>query len=365
MENQDISTHMDDNIDGGQSEQDLLDAVMRNSPIMDEVADVPLPTEGEEFDDSADSEAEDPEEEEVVSEDDDEEVEVPEVGEDGDDGEEPSTEVDIYTADDLDLDAKLVVKVDGEEQEVSFGDLLKGYQTDAHLSKKGRELGEQQKQLEEERSSKLGELDEIATASSVVLTGTENALSKQYHELTEQIKKARSEGNTYELGELKDKREQIQENYWQARNRREGLMKQVKEAKAEQETKQLEEQLNTFQEVIPTMIPDFSEQVAMDIRDFAMEEGIAEELLNNVVDPTVVKFIDDYRRLKQGVSKGKAKRKAAPAKKALPTKKAPSTVQKKQKKADAVRSKVLSGEGSKADEEAFLKQFANRSLGKT
>ena len=138
---------MDDVQNQDQTEQDLLDAVMANSPIMDEVA-VPLPEEEISDVDPEESADEDPEEvEEAVSEDDEEEYEE-EVEEDADEDaadEAATQDSDVFTADDLDLDAKVMVKIDGEEQEVSFGDLLKGYQTDAHLSKQGRELGEARK----------------------------------------------------------------------------------------------------------------------------------------------------------------------------------------------------------------------------
>ena len=60
----------------------------------------------------------------------------------------------------------------------------------------------------------------------------------------------------------------------------------------------------------------------MGICDFALKKGIAENLLDSVVDPNIVKFIDDYRRMEAGLSKGAAKRKAAPQKKAIPAKKA-------------------------------------------
>ena len=43
------------------------------------------------------------------------------------DGEDDTStqEPEIYTADDLDLDAQVAVKIDGEESAVSFGDLIK------------------------------------------------------------------------------------------------------------------------------------------------------------------------------------------------------------------------------------------------
>ena len=59
-------------VDAGQTEQDLLDAVMQNSPIMDEIA-PPLPNEEELEADPAESEEQDPESEEVEG--DEEEVE--------------------------------------------------------------------------------------------------------------------------------------------------------------------------------------------------------------------------------------------------------------------------------------------------
>ena len=82
----------------------------------------------------------------------------------------------------------------------------------------------------------------------------------------------------------------------------------------------------------------------------------------SVVDPTIVKFIDDYRRLKQGVSKGAAKRKATPAKK-VPAKKAKPAATKKKEKNDMVKARAFREDASKSDIDAFAKQLASRTLG--
>lgn len=362
MSNEQDSTQMDDipAVDNGQSEQDLLDAVMRNSPIMEE-ADVPLPAEEEMYDDPDESDEVDPDEsEEAVSEDYEEGVEEEleeEVG-----GDDASTDPEVYTADDLDLDAKVAVKVDGEELEVSFSDLLKGYTTEQSLSKKGRELGEARKALETEREEKITQLDNIAAASAQMLSGAEQGFAKEYHDIEKKIQEARDNGDTYELGELKDKREQAQAKYWGARRQREGLLETVGKQKEELHQKQFQEQIAHFQEIIPTMIPDFDEKVATSIRDFAMEEGIAEGLLNEIVDPNIVKFIDDYRRLKQGVSKGAAKRKAVPAKKALPTKKAKPASKKAADKAAMTKARAFKENASESDQMDFLRAHASKSL---
>jgi len=354
---------MDDMVsNAGPSEQELLDAVMANSPIMDEVG-IPLPNEEEIVEDPEEVvEEEDPEATESEL---DEEEEYEEEGEEaeGEDGAEaPTQEPEVYTAEDLDLDAKVSVKIDGEEMEVSFGDLLKGYQTDAHLSKKGRELGEAQKALDEEREAKLKEVESIAAANVQMLSANENAHAKHYHAINQKIAEAKENGDTYELPELREQLEDAKQNYWKAKQNKDQLIQKVGEQKQAYEQQQLEQQLAHFQEAIPEMIPDFSDEVATQIREFALEEGIAEGLLDSVVDPTIVKFIDDYRRLKQGVNKGAAKRKAVPAKKAIPAKKAPSK-QKKTTDAEKMRkARAFKEDASQEDQMAFLRDYASKSL---
>ena len=98
------------------------------------------------------------------------------------------------------------------------------------------------------------------------------------------------------------------------------------------------------------------------IRDFAIENGISEGLLDSVVDPHVVKFIDDFRRLKQGVKKGVAKRKAVPAKKALPTKKAPPAKKKVADKEKMVKARAFREDASPEDQMDFLRQHASKTL---
>ena len=360
IDNESLPT--DDVQNQGQSEAELLDAVMKNSPIMEEVG-VPLPEEEVAEDDPVepDEEVEDPASEEVVSEDDGEEVEESEEEDQGEDAA-ATQEPDIYTADDLDLEAKVAVKIDGEETEVSFGDLIKGYTTEQSLSKKGRELGEARKALDAEREEKFSQLEQMAQASVAMLSNTENAYAKQYHDLEAQIEKARANGDTYEMGELKDKRELSQKRYWAARNQRESMVKQVEEQRQKVQQDKFQQDIANFQEVIPDLIPDFDEKVATSIRDFAIEEGIDSALLDSVVDPAVVKFINDYRVLKQGVNAGKAKRKAAPTKK-VPARKATPVKKKEQDREKMVKARAFKEDASVDDQMDFLRQHARRSLG--
>lgn len=357
--------HDDIPVSAEQSEQALLDAVLSQSdfvPATEEEEYVPLPEEHELVDDTVESIDEDDQEEidEIDTEEEDEELEDEELDEDD---EESTQEADIYTADDLDLDAKVRVKVDGEELDVSFADLLKGYQTDASLSKKGRELGDAKKELETEREAKLQEALQLSEASAAVLMKEEAGFAKEYHDLEAKIKEAREEGDTFTLSELKDQRELVSGKYWEARKEREGLQENVNKHRAQEQAKLFEQQVNNFNETIDSHIPGFNQDIAMSIREFAIGEGLAEGIVDTIVDPVVVKLLNDYRILKSGVSKGAAKRKAVPAKKAIPAKKGKTVSQKQADKTKMTKARAFKEDASSDDQMAFLREYAAKSLG--
>lgn len=355
---------MDDSVSmssTGQTEDALLDAVLRGSDFTKDLYDEePLPEmEENEVDPVESDEEEDPEgSDETVTEEESEEEEV----EDTDEDAEATQEAEYYTADDLDLDALVRVKIDGEEVDVSFADLLKGYQTDASISKKGRELGEARKALEEERNNAMREVQEIGQASAAVLMGTEQNLAKEYHDLDKAIDKAREEGDTYELNELKDKREQVQKKYWNARKQREGLQERLKEQQEKVSEELWQKQLSYFNETIQDEVPGFDADMAAEIRSFAISEGIPEDVVDTIADPVVVRILNDFRKLKQGVTKGEAKRKAVPAKKAVPMKKGKTKQEQKQSKQAIIKQRAFSQDASQDDQMAFLRDYAANSL---
>ena len=122
-----------------------------------------------------------------------------------------------------------------------------------------------------------------------------------------------------------------------------------------------DEQLKVFDDTIPTLIPGFNETVAKDIREFALKEGIDEKVLDTIIDPNIVKFVNDYRILKQGLNKGAAKRKVTPTK-SVPVKKSKPVKQKQIEAAQALRQRALSKDSTKEDQNAFLRSLAERSL---
>jgi hypothetical protein len=353
------SASFDDQAYSAQNEAASLDDILRNSPaakllgleesLPEEDKDVPVQDSESDNDVPEDSEDKPKDEDDQESSD-----------EDKDPKDDTSTpEGDLPAEEDIDWDYKVPVTINGKTDYVTLEEIRKGYSTDQHLSNKGRELGELKKQLEQERTEKLKELVEMGTVVHEELTAVETALGSQYHQLTADIEKARTEGDTYTARELKEKREQVQEDYWKARNNREEKTKAIASKLQEQQAERQQELLKVYGETITTMIPDYSDKVAKSIREFAIKEGIPETLLESVYDPVIVKFINDYRKLKTAKETGEVKRKAVTSVKSIPTKGGQPQSQRTREAEQSNRSKVLQGQGSKQDELDFLKRISS------
>jgi hypothetical protein len=275
------------------------------------------------------------------------------------DSKESTPEGDLPTEEEIEWSYKIPVKVDGKLEYKTLEEVRKGYQTDQHLSNEGRKIGEMRKQLEAERNEKLQEVVDMGSQLHAELTSTEATYQKQYGDLTKAIEDARDSGDTYKIRELKEQREDIQEKYWEARNKREETAKKItdhyRKLNEENQTRLLEQ----FNKDIQEKVPGFDGKLSKSIRDFALKEGIPETMLDTVFDASVVKFINDYRKLKQAKEIGQSKRKVAPTSKSVPLKKG--TPQSK-KEADAIqsnRAKVLSGNGDNRDQLEFIKRISS------
>lgn len=344
-----------------QSAQQSLDEIMANSPVAKLLGlDKSLPKEEKVVPAQDEASDEVPEEDDAGSENDDDEGDQETATEDDAEKEddESTPEATLLEEDDIDWTYKIPVKIDGEVKYVTLEEARKGYATDQHLTSKGQQLGEQKKLLDKERNEKLHDLVKMGTVLHTELIAVEQGFETEYHKLTAEIDKAVSEDDSYAAREAREKRELVQEKYWKARNTREAKTKDVTERLQQQQVEQQQAALKVFHETIGTIIPDYSEKVAKSVREFALKEGIPEALLESIYDPAVVKFVNDYRKLKTAKDKGVAVRKAAPTVKSIPTKNGVPAAQKARQSDVATRSKVLSGQGSKSDEMAFLKRIS-------
>jgi len=353
----------DDGSYSAEGESKALADIMRNSPAAALLGLDAQSQSEEEVDDSTPedtSEEQEAQDTDESSEDDlGEDKTEDESEEDTESKDDTSTDADLPSEEDIDWEYKVPVTVDGKTEYKTLEEIRKGYSTDQHLSQKGRELGELKKQIEVERTEKLQEVITLGTVLHEELTLVEATYADQYTKLTAEIEKAKEEGDSYTARELKEKRETAQEQYWAARNKREANMKAVTEKFSAEQLRQQQASLTEYNSRIKDVIPDYSEKVAKSVREFAIKEGIPEVMLDAVYSPEIVKFINDYRKLKVSKDTGAEKRKAAPAAKSIPTKKGQTSSAKQAANQSSLRSRVMSGQSSNTDQMDFLKNISS------
>ena len=347
---------------GVNTEEALFADILKNSAFMkgeESLSDAQVPHPDESTEEEVEELQEDLEEvEESAVSTNEEEVTEPVEGEELS-GDDKSTEAEVFNVDELD-DFSVNVKIDGNTVPVNVKDLVKGYATDQHLSKQGRELGELKKQIDLERTEKLKEIDLLKDTLSNELSGPINALAKEYHEISKSLEKAEAEGDDFEVNNLTNKQTRLQNKYWQAKKAHDEMLGKVQKAKDEAEVQNFNKQVEHFNSTIKDFIPDYSEDVAKANAEFALSKGISQDVLNVIVDPSIVKFIDEFRRMATKQETGAVKRKSVPTRKAVPSKKGRTVAQKANDKALGVRAKVLSGNADKATEMDSLRGFANK-----
>ena len=348
-----------DHSDAGGDADTLFASVFGQSALMGEVL------ESEDVDgvtdDSSDEDLEDDDDSAGDEDNDDDEVTSPDDDDAVDD--DNSTEGDEDSEGDegeVDWDFEVPVKIDGEESNISLEELRKGYATSQHLSKQGRELGDERKAFDTQRTT---ELDKITNAGKILqsqITDTENAAAELYTELKKEIKELRKEGDKFAAIEKQEDLEKAQADYWAARNKRETLEKNLTDITDSEKTKKVNETLKTFNEDILTLIPDFDEERGTKIRAFANEQGLSDEVISTLMDANAVKLIDDYRILKEAQVKGKKRSKNIPSRKRVPTRKS-TTPKTKKKVANAkLNAKIESGEATDAEGFDFLRGIAEK-----
>ena len=248
----------------------------------------------------------------------------------------------------VDMDFRVPVKIDGKQSEVTMEELVANYQTKQSQSKKGDELAEQAKVLDSTR-----EQAEIYARVNAELLQREDAkdVSVLKH-LQDQVDKAFEEDD-FQASKLNNKLTKAKEEYSTRQASRNNLLNGMSQQLGQQQDEQFGKQVEHFNTVVPDLIPDWSEDVAMANREFALSIGLNEQVVDTMTDPMMVKAIDNFRRLSENSSKGTAKRKQAPVKR-VPTKKPTTAKNKKSNKVDAARKNASKGRASAKDSEVLF-----------
>ena len=268
--------------------------------------------------------------------------------EEEDESEDATQQSDSDDLGEIDMDFKVPVKIDGEQSEVSMEELVANYQTKQSQSKKGDELAEQAKVLEQTR-----EQAEIYARVNAELLQREDAKDQSViKHLQDQVDKAFEEDD-FQASKLNNKLGKAKEEYASRQASRNNLLEGMYNQMGEQQQEQFGKEIEHFNEVVKDFIPDWSEDVAMANRTFALSIGLEESVVDTMTDPAMVNAIDKFRRLSENSDKGTAKRKQTPVKR-VPTKKPVAAKTKKSNRVDTARKNVSKGRASEKDNEVLF-----------
>jgi len=298
----------------------------------------------EELDDAYDAETDETEEydeeDEYETEDDDAE-ELPESG-----GEQ----------DELDMDYKVPIKIDGEQGEVSLDELVRGYQTNQHANKKSIEASEKIKQAE----SLFNEYTALKTQNAELLNGQVDQDQAQLDAYDKKIKQLILADDVYELPKWQEARRIKSQQLDAKRSEQEKLSSEANREQQEQNQAQFSQQrqgaIDALDQVMPGWQDGYDDVVAWAAEDLGFPE------FAEVLDPRVVAMMFEYKSLREGGKQAAKKRLKTPTK-GVRAKKSPNLKTKQAKQQGNLRNKVLSGKGNEGDELSFLEGLANDSLG--
>jgi hypothetical protein len=166
--------------------------------------------------------------------------------------------------------------------------------------------------------------------------------------LSEQVDKAFDDDNP-EANKLARQLDKARGEYQTRKESRNTVIQSMSQKIYEQQAEDFNESIKVFQTEIVKHVKDWSDDVALKNRNFALGLGLNEQFVDTITDPIVVKVIDEYRRLKEASKKGVVKRKKAAVKR-VPTKKASSAKTKKSNRVDEARQRVKKGKNTEKDD---------------
>jgi len=229
--------------------------------------------------------------------------------------EEVESEEDTYEAEDSDEDEeeteeeapqKFTVKASGEEKEVTFDELVSGYQLGADYTKKTQELAENRKAVEAEAKAII-EAQQVRDTYAQRLQAVEQLLTmNDSPEDIASMKENDPIGYAVKVAEMTEKKEQLQA----VRAEQQRIAQQQQADRAQAMQRQIAQESAKLAEVLPEFSDKAKgEQLRSEIRNYGKTVGFTDQELSQVYDSRHVLVLhkaamyDKLQKSKPGVQK--------------------------------------------------------------
>ena len=202
--------------------------------------------------------------------------------------EEESEEESPDTDEEAEEDLLYAVTVNGEEQEVSLDELMKGYSRQSDYTRKTQEVSEQRKEFDAMKQNMVQEYQQIqaerqqyAQALQSLMEGNMAGIDKFANVDWEVLKETDPIEYVTRKEEFREAQEKVQNL-----QREQHMAQQRHSAQAQNEHRQMLQQETT---ALVTALPDWGDSskqpdIAKNIRSYATENGFTKEELDSLVD---------------------------------------------------------------------------------
>lgn len=247
----------------------------------------------EELTDEAQEEPEDDEDEDDDSDEDESEDDDP----DDEDEDEDDDDEDDGKASEIDPNTKVRVKIDGEEQEVTFDELKAGYSRTQDYTRKTQEVAQQRQAVEQEKDQVLQQQQQWSQLLSTFQQRLQATLSGR-SEAEWQALKQQDEISYYEE---RDRERTIQERIQAAQTEQQ----RVAQESQQRQQQQLQQQAQAEQERLLEVIEDWKdpEVKAKDIstiNEYAMKvAGFQPQELQGIIDHRAIRVLRDAAKYQE------------------------------------------------------------------
>jgi len=208
-------------------------------------------------------------------------------------------------------DALVEVVVDGNTERVSVKDLKRLYGQEAALTRKSQETAAQRKQANESL--------ERADASLRVMLDRAKERFKPYEEVDMLV--ASRQLTPDDFAALRKDAKEAEQDLKFLTEEAEGFYGKLKEQQNEAKQQAAVECVKVLKE----KVPDWSNDLYNEIRQYAISVGLPEADVNGYTDPSVIMLLNKARLFDAGKKVATAKKQKAPPVKTLRAKKAPPT----------------------------------------
>lgn len=230
--------------------------------------------EEDETEESTEEEAEDETDPEDTEEETDDDAE--EESEEGDKDEEKSEAKKA-----LDDDAEVEIKVDNEVKKVSVKELKRLWGQEAALTRKNQEVAAKRKEVEHTESKLAASLDKLYQKAAQKW--------EPYSKIDMLV--ASKQLDAEQFAQLRSEAQAAYEEFRFVTEEAEGFVQQTQAARQEALKAAAVESIKVLKEAIP----EWNSGLYDNIRQYAIDKGMAAETINNLVDPTAIMLIHKAR----------------------------------------------------------------------